>query len=462
MKPKKLFSEKTLFTNKTFLILLFLSLLILIFLAIDFFNGYSYAESIYKTASRKNFFSDVIGMSEEDFKKLEDENLKKIISFKSADKEIRMLKGKDGRVFQAGNFEAISIKDLREKTKDLNIGGGIFNIIEARKPGNQSFDKYVDIGAMQADKKYRNGIFQVASNFNSLEFTSKAGNEMQNLEAYIHDRTQGPFASISAAPGLILRQYYYFYPDTKPATLWWQSIQNQIELLENTLIHVINGYVDFKGKEPKEIGNIKIEDIKVGYHKDVEVIFGQIFLNKVPEEHAVVPAEAGQIINQVFVAAVDFAGSNLDYINDPIAQQIAKTILDANYEGTIRVGMVRKKANPEESVKVILTLVGGGVFRNDYDWIAQSIEKTKDLIVKAGIKASLVIHDSNRTILYKTKENQPQDGFIKRMQKLVRETGGKHVRYSEEHVNGKKVIKKARTRKNRKNIQKLAVALNNN
>jgi len=65
---------------------------------------------------------------------------------------------------------------------------------------------------MQADSENLGAVFQVASNFNALETTYATQNIDEHLlTSYIHDKTQGPFASISAAPGLLLRRYFPFY-----------------------------------------------------------------------------------------------------------------------------------------------------------------------------------------------------------------------------------------------------------
>ena len=58
-------------------------------------------------------------------------------------------------------------------------------------------------------------------------------------------------------------------------------------------------------------------------------------------------------------------------------KQLARLVLQATYEATLYAGLENHKRNKdkEHSNKVLLTLVGGGVFGNPSLWILEAIEK---------------------------------------------------------------------------------------
>ena len=65
----------------------------------------------------------------------------------------------------------------------------------------------------------------------------------------------------------------------------------------------------------------------------------------------------------------------------------ASLILEASYEATLWAAVLhalKHKDDPKARV-VLLTQLGGGVFGNDYDWIASAIEKAFIKIREANI-----------------------------------------------------------------------------
>lgn len=67
----------------------------------------------------------------------------------------------------------------------------------------------------------KGATFQVASNFNCLEFMSSKGSAKQGITKYVYDMTQGPAASISAAPGTLYRNYFVRHtPEDSPNSVY--------------------------------------------------------------------------------------------------------------------------------------------------------------------------------------------------------------------------------------------------
>ena len=144
--------------------------------------------------------------------------------------------------------------------------------------------------------------FQVASGFNCLEFISNRESAANGVSKYIHDRTQGPAASISCTPALVYRNY--FLPHGGPdGTEHRGQLQQQISLLADLPIPTDNGYVRLTADALQEMEERGLfEDLeaafgqaRVGLHTDVQVTSG---LKAATIE---VCTDPEQMVNQVFV-----------------------------------------------------------------------------------------------------------------------------------------------------------------
>jgi len=305
-----------------------------------------------------------------------------------------IVRSSNGKEYRAGFFTDPTIITLREQADKLpKVGGGKFNIIiGTNTQSNSPYRHTVDIGAMQAHPQNNDAVFQVASNFSALEPIGMTHYPEKGITGYIHDYTQGPFASISAAPGLFYRMYGVFYDSAKEPSKWRQTKDHQIELLGGgvhypwlkKIFPITNGYINY-ADNPDSL-NLPFtqkdkDEIRIGYHRDMQVLYG---FTENDTQYDI--TDKNQIINQVFTAAVDFGYVNAGYKNNPIVIQRAKALLDAAYEGTLLAAITNNKK------KVFLTLIGGGVFQNNISWIAESIAKNKNLIQAHGLEVTLVIY----------------------------------------------------------------------
>lgn len=325
--------------------------------------------------------------------------------------------------YQCGTFELCSIQDLQDRcTRKDFPGGGTFNVVEGIDTKQESwFRHHVDIGALQADPDNRDAVFQVASNFNGLETVDAQQNiDEQFLEHYIYDRTQGPSASISAAPGLIARHYFMYYNPETPRNTWPQTVEhhvNFLDALEDVLPVSKAGYVVLP-EEPCKLTQDSYGAIKIGFHANVQVTHGFI-LNS--DEHLFIAKDnQAQIINQVFTAAIDLGNTNYVHYNNPVACELACHILNAAYEGTLR------KAFVEGKKRVFLTLVGGGVFGNDLSWIFDAISRMSDFIQESGLEVTLIWYCNKLN----GDNNQVRDQFAG----LVKTTGGQYDQFRHDGV----------------------------
>ena len=394
---------------------------------------------------RKDFVKQILGIGEKEFNSQEDVR-RNAISFGGQATDpflqgnqvpqlacINTLNEKQlpsGTKYQAGYFEEMPLGALRNATKNIHPGGGTLHVIEAHKPIGQSYFNKVDIGALQALPENRDAVFQVASNFNALEFVSSDGNELHNVSSYIHDKTQGPGASISAAPGTLFRDYYVFYEKKTRPQVWWQTADDQIEFLSKTNIPVQNGYVYTKDLNLQELETLAeqldVNSIKIGFQGATQVTYG---FSSGSQHEDLRKANPPHLINQVFTAAMDLGqGSNK---KNEFTSSIAKKLLQAAYEGTLRTAMFKQKK------KVILTLIGGGVFQNDLTWISDVLRELKGLIIDSGLDVTLIIFDASNPIFTTFGD------FLPTIKKLVQELGGTYLRYDEKNPKGVYIIQNA-------------------
>lgn len=313
-----------------------------------------------------------------------------------------------GQRFQAGYFEEVPLAKLAPQAFTSGKAEAV-NTLRFHLLANN-----YDIGALQADPFFNGVLFQVASNFSALEPVGLAYiPEQYTLDDYIFDMSQGPKAALSAFPGIFYRMYGIFQQEgpkyanhaqslygAKNPFDWRQTADRQVELLSETGIPVQNGYIllyqraTSKGatsnvedvtfdnnqetflnkiKEKKSVQDFSdiVSPMKIGIHRDIEVLFGD--QNQRDWRHERLNRN-DQIIHQVFIAALDLGSTNvlfrtlekLDGYKQPV-EFFAQAILRAGYEGTLgaahRLGVK----------KVVLTQVGGGVFENEPKWVQDAV-----------------------------------------------------------------------------------------
>ncbi|ATZ80746.1 hypothetical protein BMW23_0700 [Bodo saltans virus] len=220
-------------------------------------------------------------------------------------------------------------------------------------------EELFDTSALQYTSK--NSLFQVASNFNCHELPSehmsvRTGRYLTDL---MTDHTQGPSASAGAIFGAILRV----------------SEHQNVNLLEDTPLNAKKGKLyDSQNAEL----DFDTDKIKIGLHENVPASFKRINNNIEYNDN---PA----IINQVYTSTCIF--TKKESIN------LAQILLEKAYEGTYLSGIKCK------SKRIILTLIGGGVFNNPIELIIGEIIKNHILYsqyLDEDCEVHLPIYESNR------------------------------------------------------------------
>ena len=259
-----------------------------------------------------------------------------------------------GQLYSAGRFRPLSLAELRA-------------MAQARPPADPSrlsillgADPLTDIGALQAMDDGRS-LFQAASQFNCLE---APGPHVTSVANYLYDPTQGPRASIGAWPATLMR--HYRAPDGHGGH-FVQTDTQQLNLLSAAckpgVGRVQSGYLSASTiHDPAAFSQSlldRFEQLQVGLHEGAQVVFGANWDGWVPT-----PAPH---IAQVFTSTLAAGGYGEPVRPGSVWEGIARTLLRVAYLGTL---LAARAAGKE---RVVLTLIGGGVFGNPHGLIFEQI-----------------------------------------------------------------------------------------
>jgi hypothetical protein len=211
-------------------------------------------------------------------------------------------------------------------------------------------------------------MFQVASNFNCLEQSHAGVNPASGrfLTKLMSDRTQGPAASSGAGVGAITRCHAAFGPDEG------QTLRRQVALLGHAALAphfpVTGGKLFEKAAAvppwpPADCDLTALTNtVAVGLHCGVPAGFVRVAAARSaggpPASVCGVVDGRPAVIDQVFVAAMNMRAGGVYGIPRATALSKMRFLLRAAYHGTYAAAAARG------ATKLVLTLVGGGVFGN--------------------------------------------------------------------------------------------------
>lgn len=107
----------------------------------------------------------------------------------------------NGKEFQVGTFYTPSLRNLRD-TASAQLKAQITDGSDFK------FDHVVQGDVLLEHANYPGAVFQAASQFNCLEFSSWKSLPENGLTIYAHDRTQGPACALACAAGTVYRNYF--------------------------------------------------------------------------------------------------------------------------------------------------------------------------------------------------------------------------------------------------------------
>lgn len=266
----------------------------------------------------------------------------------------------NGARVDCGRLEIPSLALLRRLDRDGSGGGGAVREVIG------------EVGAMHRDAANAGALFQAASQFNLLEMVSPNVTPEKGVGCYSYDKTQGPVCAMACGGGTIYRNYYVELDGQLG-----QSAHRQIDCLADlgaelgeALWDMRNGYA-LAHEEGLSFINARL---RAADEAELERLRG---LLRVGVQHDVGVLGTRHAVTQVYGSALPVGYcSHAPELWEPFA----RLVLEASYEATLRAARIWQTG------PVFLTLLGGGVFGNDFQWIedaiVRAIERVPDLDVR--------------------------------------------------------------------------------
>ncbi|MDD2390956.1 MAG: hypothetical protein PHP23_14660 [Desulfobacterales bacterium] len=292
----------------------------------------------------------------------------------------------NGRRMICGDLETPSLAELRGRVRSETYSAGNTTIREV----------VANVQHLHSDKENSGSLFQVASQFNLLEMVSPDVTPERGVGIYEQDRTQGPACAIAAGAGTIYRNYF--------ATVngqTGQSVNNQIDCLadigtamgnsDSHLWEMRNGYAlatesglveishRLRASSDSERDELR-KLLRIGIQWDTQVTLNDS-LHKV---------------SQAYCSTLPVAYSAH---SSPLWADFAKLVLEAAYEATLCAAILNSRRTGNNTV--FLTLLGGGAFGNDTDWIIHAIKRAVELYNDKALDVAIVSYGSSKPSVQK-------------------------------------------------------------
>jgi len=325
-----------------------------------------------------DWFSSLFGFAESSYD--EAKQFLQVLPSASADGPCFLKSKVNGAKFNAGSFSTPTLSDLRKRGQ----------AIKSQRQGCLKVSNELgDVAKKHVEADNRFATFQVASQFNCLEFVGPGVTPEHGVTGYIHDRTQGPACSIACGPATVYRNY--FAPvKAGGSTQKGQTREHQVDNLSDVsrivgnvptgkLFHVKGGYTLSDSSRLRQLDkNLmqltedgKLDEVRaalrIGVHSDVQVTSCNWGTHRVTDSE--------QLVSQVFGSACAVA---YNHNSDSRSwRNFASIILEASYEATLWAALLNAHRHNGEagSRRVFLTCLGGGVFGNSMSWIMQAMRR---------------------------------------------------------------------------------------
>lgn len=305
----------------------------------------------------------------------------------------------NNKSFDCGTLEIPSLDALRitaaEITSDSRRRTTLTQIVD-------------DVQNLHAATENRNAMFQVASQFNLLEMAAPDAVPEDGVGIYEHDYTQGPACAIAAGAGTVFRNYLVPLKDqtgqstsqqidclsdigkslgNESQTLW--QMQNGYALASRTGLSIITKHLS--GLDTQSLDSLRSR-LRVGIMWNTEVT-----LTNSAQDSSSIPAKQPQstkIVSQVYCSAVP-----VSYSSEPASawEPFARLILEATYEATFSAAVINKARNGSNIL--FLTMIGGGAFGNQPEWIIDAIRRALRLHEHSGLDVRMVSHRQTNPML---------------------------------------------------------------
>jgi hypothetical protein len=296
------------------------------------------------------------------------------------------------RQMVCGRLETPSLSDLRQRVRAIKGGDG--NVAGRKVLAVR--EVIASVQALHADPANAGALFQVASQFNLLEMASPGATPELGVGIYENDPTQGPACAVAAGAGTIYRNY--FAPVNGQIG---QSAGKQIDCLadlgralDNTgsrLWQMRNGYA-----LAERDGLIEISDrLRASSDSELDELRGLLRIGLQWNTQVTLPG-CTHLVSQAYCSALPVA-----YSSHPASlwESFARLVLEAAYEATLCAAILncaavlnRQRAGERQ---VYLTLLGGGAFGNQPEWILDALRRALRLYAGWDLDVAIVSYRSS-------------------------------------------------------------------
>jgi hypothetical protein len=286
----------------------------------------------------------------------------------------------NGKEWIYGELETPSLAELRQR-----VNSGAYQV------GRMSVREVVaNVQNLHTDESNAGALFQVASQFNLLEMTGPSVTPESGVGIYENDYTQGPACAIAAGAGTIYRNYFAVVKGQLG-----QSAMSQIDCLaelgealgnsEGRLWKMKNGYAlasesglveisnRLRSLSESEIDGLR-QTLRIGIHWDTQVTL----------------SDCSHLVSQAYCSALP-----VGYCphSSCLWADFARLVLEAAYEATMCAAILNTKRNGNN--RLYLTLLGGGAFGNETEWIIAGIRRALNLYRDADLDVAIVSYGSS-------------------------------------------------------------------
>ncbi|MDX1926273.1 MAG: hypothetical protein SFV81_07140 [Pirellulaceae bacterium] len=281
-----------------------------------------------------------------------------------------------GTEWTCGKLEITSLGDLRSQVNGL--------LSNAKRPIRIA-ELVGDARALHADPVNAGAVFQVASQFNLLEMVSPSVTPEQGIGIYENDPTQGPACAIACGAGTLYRNYFVALHGQIGQTAKQQvdcltDIGEALGNANSRLWKMKNGYALPTAEGLKEIDS----KLRAMSETELDALRSKLKIG-VQWETQVTLGNSQHLVTQAYCSAVPVAYSGL---TSRLWEKFARLILEAAYEATLAAAVLNAAKSGHKSV--YLTLLGGGAFGNDQDWILDAIRRAVKLYQQHDLDVKIV------------------------------------------------------------------------
>lgn len=288
------------------------------------------------------------------------------------------------RSWLCGELETPSLAQLRERVRNISLDRRAISVREI----------VANVQHLHRDRANENALFQVASQFNLLEMTSPGVTPECGVGIYEEDFTQGPACAIAAGAGTIFRNYFVIVDGRVGQTADCQidclsGIGALLDNSEQRLWQMVNGYALPSTGGLKEI-NRKLENMD---DAELDVVRQALHIG-LQWDAQVTLDDASHTVSQAYCSAMPVAYTRH---SPELWSRFATLVLEAAYEATMCAAILNYARTG--SNQLFLTLLGGGAFGNNPDWIMGAVRRSLELHSDSGVDVAVVSYgSSNRSV----------------------------------------------------------------